>query len=1034
MKTRPMPVVLESGGAGARLDLDPSALKLWQHQRDAIDRCDQYFDSKSQKSCLVHMPTGTGKTGVMAVLASRRAAASAVLLVCPSAALVEQLMKELRNDFWARINAPQEWRPEYVYQALPGSIDALAAKLAAVDHGRVVIVATIQAIQQIYADDAIKKLAGSVGTILFDEGHREPAPIWAKVVRGFGVPTVLLSATPFRGDLKVFNVDDDHMHFLSFDAAVDEALIRGVKVEERPLAVDTHLFAKQIVEERDRLIRDGAFDHECKVIVRAASESTVSDLFDACVLALDGRDDGVLAMHNNFTDSGEVGALRRSSVPSLKDRSEHILIHQFMLVEGIDDPACTMLAVFEPFTSTRMLVQQIGRLTRQPAGQLGRQAERARVLARIGDGVDAQWRSFLRYDQACIKNGGKPPIRNGQEVLGKLVEVLPEFDFIGGKFRERLDLQNTDLSPDLRFPRSALVYEIDPEFNLDDFASDVSALLEEEDRYQHQLGAVMGKACRYHVSLGLTQTPFLAESLFQTASLDVTIYAISGKRLYFYDSAGLWIDELEHVGARVSPVNLQSLLPEESANAISFLAVKNTDLGPLALRGRTLSARSLERSGAFMGEHMNVVTRAAGWVQRSRRAVGFSRARVRDGDGYEVTASEFAEWCDQIEQELELQPATAPLFKRFAIPAAIPADTTPVNILVDMQELAEQFSVGGKEVTIDPDGLCVDIVPDPAPKAPAPYRFDVTIDSKIHTVWIQWDRKKKKYWLTSSTLSQVKANTDAKASLTKRLNQLQAFRVITADHRHAYVDGDFYSLDLDLADPDGAARLVLDLVTAVDELGAITSEKGTPAGEHLDTWREGSLFRFVDDQLVDGRGNNAFGTTFPAVVCDDLGMEAGDFIGVDEATERQRVAFLVCKHKHGEAGVSTSAFYDVSGQGLKNLAYLKSDGADVPGSPRKFDNDWILTADKLTDHVPRRRAGPGSLRFRSMLSRAKRSPGAERSIWLVCAGGMLSRSKLEEAFKEKPPRAHVLQFYHLVVSAFSACQSVGVQLKIFCSK
>lgn len=980
------------------------------------------------------MPTGTGKTGVMAVLASRRSLDAAVLVVCPSAALVEQLMKEMGSDFWERIGADQSWRLQEVHQALPGSIDALITKLDAITGARVVIVATIQAIQQIYADGAISKLAGRIGTILFDEGHREPAPIWAKVVRGFGVPTVLFSATPFRGDLKVFNVDDAHMHFLSFDCAVDKALIRGVKIDELLLELDTYKFAQQVIHERDRLIHDGVFGQDCKVIVRAASESTVNDLFDAFVLALGGREDGVLALHNNFIDSGEARALRKNTVPPLKGRTERFLIHQFMLVEGIDDPACTILAVYEPFTSTRMLVQQIGRLTRQPAGQVGRQAERARVLARTGDDVVAQWKSFLRYDQACIKNGGEPPIRNGQEILGKIVEVLPEFDYISGKFRERLDLENGDLSPDLRFPRSALVYEIDNAFDLDNFASDVSALLEEKDRYQHQLGVVPEKACRYHVSLGLTQTPFLAESLFQTASLDVTIYAVAGRRLYFYDSAGLWIDDLEQIGARVSPADLQSLLPKESANSISFLAVKNTDLGPLALRSRTLSARSLGRSGAFMGEHMNVVTRATGWVQRTRRSVGFSRGRVRDGDGYDVTATQYAEWCEQIDEEVESRAATAPLFKRFAIPTAIPADTTPVNILVDMQELSEQFSIGDKNVTIDPDGLCVDVVPDTAPKAPGPFRFEVAIEGKKHTVWIKWDRKKKKYWLTSSTLSQVKAKTDVKASLTKRLNQLQAFRVITADHGHAYVDGDFYSIDIDLTDRNGAARLVLDLVTAVDGLGTLTSEKGTPAGERLATWREGSLFRFVDDQVVTGRGNNSFGTTFPAVVCDDLGTEVGDFIGVDDTAENQRVAFLVCKHKTGDAGVSASAFYDVSGQALKNLAYLKSDGEEVPGSDRKFDSDWTLSANKLTDHVARRRSGPGSLAFRSMLSKVKRSPGSDRSIWLVCAGGMLSQSKLEEAFKEKPPKAHVLQFYHLVISAYSACQSVGVQLRIFCAK
>jgi hypothetical protein len=68
-----------------------------------------------------------------------------------------------------------------------------------------------------------------------------------------------------------------------------------------------------------------------------------------------------------------------------------------------------------------------------------------------------------------------------------------------------------------------------------------------------------------------------------------------------------------------------------------------------------------------------------------------------------------------------------------------------------------------------------------------------------------------------------------------------------------------------------------------------------------------------------------------------------------------------------------------------------------------------------------------------MLARVKQSPGAEREIWLVCAGGMLSKFALEREFQSSPPKAHVLQFYHLVISTYSAYQSVGVNLKIFSS-
>lgn len=303
----------------------------------------------------------------------------------------------------------------------------------------------------------------------------------------------------------------------------------------------------------------------------------------------------------------------------------------------------------------------------------------------------------------------------------------------------------------------------------------------------------------------MNQSPFLAEYLFQAASLEVTIYALIGRRLYFYDSAVLWIDELDELTGRLRPMQLRSLLPEDVDNTVSFLAVKNTDLGPSALRSRSLSARSLERAGVFMGEHMNVVTRAGGWADGTRRAVGFSRSRVRDGAGTELTATEFRDWCAEIDGLLKAKRPGSQILSRFAAPTDAPADTTPINILVDMLELTGQFNSPTTQVDakFDPDGLCVDIEADAGPTAPEPFRFALKVDGADVKVWIKWDAKKRKYWLTSPALSHVKSKSEAKVSLAKRLNQLQPFRIITADLQHAYVNGAFYALDLDLAKPDG---------------------------------------------------------------------------------------------------------------------------------------------------------------------------------------------------------------------------------------
>ena len=93
------------------LVLDSAALNLWDHQRAAVNECDRYFaEGPAQQSALVHFPTGAGKTGIMAVLARRRAETAPAIVVCPSAALVLQLEREFRTDFWAKIGAPDDWR------------------------------------------------------------------------------------------------------------------------------------------------------------------------------------------------------------------------------------------------------------------------------------------------------------------------------------------------------------------------------------------------------------------------------------------------------------------------------------------------------------------------------------------------------------------------------------------------------------------------------------------------------------------------------------------------------------------------------------------------------------------------------------------------------------------------------------------------------------------------------------------------------------------------------------------------------------
>lgn len=1005
-------------------------LALWPHQRAAVDRTLGFLSQPAdRRAVLIHHPTGAGKTGIMAAVGRVRAETKPVLVVCPSAALVGQLETQFRAAFWDRIGAPEGWRFWHTARLTITRVDRVKEVIAAAAGEAVAVFATIQALQQIHAHDAeYQKLHDVFGAVFFDEGHREPAPQWGRAARGLGAPVVLFSATPYRNDLKIFEVNQDFTSFVSFQAAAEGGLIRPVDVEERALPLPAAAFAAEVVALRDDLVAVGRARPHDKMIIRADNAGEVEDLFEAlrALLQQAGRDDGVLAIHDTFRHEGAGTAWKWDEVPpNLSGRAERFLIHQHMLTEGIDDPACTLLAIYSAFRNERQLVQQVGRLTRHP-GPPGVVAPPALVFGRIGDGVADMWRRFLAYDQACIDNNGRPPLRD-RAFVDRILAALPELDYIEGQFRRRADFEDPAIAAELRVPLAASIYETRVGFDLDAFTAAVTQALDEEDRIETvMLPLVTDPSCRFHLSVGLHQTPLLAESLFQTASLDVTVYAHRAGRLYFYDTRGLWIDEYDDLGPRLRPEALSGLLPE-SGRGVSAMTLRNTDLGPLALRGRSLQAASLAQAGVFLGEQTHVVTRATGRPKDGvRRTLGFTSARVRESEGPTVTLGQFSSWCDAIGAELDVAPPPALLFGRFASAIDPPGNPLPQNILVELDQYQDIFLDSHNEpVQFDLDSACADIAPRQGGPAGFDLAFDIGIDGRSVPVWIRWDAKKGRYWLSSRELTLLHDRDSPKVTLLSRLNRRQPFRIII-DSRTVYAYGRFYAIDLRLGAADGPGRLVLGLLTGVAGLGAITSEKGELAAE-ADTWPDGSLFGFIDGALAVGAHNRPFGPTFEALVCDDLGQEVADFIGVDE-TVALRVVLIPAKWTKGEAGAGASKLYDVTGQALKNLSYLKADGQPLAGSATRFDGKW-----KLKDgRVPRRRIGPGSAAFRKMYQRVRSDPAASREVWLVLAGGILSKKAVKSAFEAAAPPAHALQTFHLLLSTYAACQSLGIELKIFC--
>jgi superfamily II DNA or RNA helicase len=80
---------------------------LWDHQNTAINQMVQYINNYKEKptnkSALVQMPTGSGKSGVIAVLSTFTQNIRFVLVLTPRSSLRDQLHKDINGRFYNRI-------------------------------------------------------------------------------------------------------------------------------------------------------------------------------------------------------------------------------------------------------------------------------------------------------------------------------------------------------------------------------------------------------------------------------------------------------------------------------------------------------------------------------------------------------------------------------------------------------------------------------------------------------------------------------------------------------------------------------------------------------------------------------------------------------------------------------------------------------------------------------------------------------------------------------------------------------------------
>ena len=1011
-------------------------LPLWQHQVRAVDIFERYLNDTTKAgaaAALVSMPTGTGKTAVIAHLVTSVGDLSRdVIILTPWKGLSKQLLEDLTERQWANLGVSKP--AGLSVRHIPSTANWLAHLQEKPTHRRVWI-GTISKVLSVWRKkernaEHMEAVFKNVEFAVIDECHYEPAESWSQAIQAMKLRTCLLTATPFRNDNRHFDISPNNNYRYSHREAEDGKVLRRPIFDSLGPSADTNTFTTNLLA----WLEKNNVTSEERVLIRCDRLEDVRDI----VTTLNERGETAIGFHHQFSKSGDANL--RVAVPAPSDRPlRRFWVHQHKLSEGFDDPNLRILAFYKIFSNDRSMVQQIGRVLRNP--KLDEPAP-ALVVAPDITAVRDTWKRYLAYDlETPHEEASSFPA-----VVGNLLKNQPNNIYWSGQFRPNVDLESPELWQEFKYSTNVRVWRDERKtrnsattrITQEDFELLIESItlewrranrlvfgpfIPEEDPKTRVIGWV-----------GMTNSQVLRQAAHVETRLGYTALVWHDGFIFYSDSDGSVPRLLAETFNRPQIASLHRTMPEDAV--VTSVSLINSDLGRDSIRSRSLRARDLNNVASEIGESTYAWSNAQAFVSdsvprdgatsvgdesaRFGRYVGTKNSRIHDYRADLGPFEEFHAWVRDRAYDLNSTAGTAPSLGRYATEATIPRDTTPLHVLLDLN--SDQFkyfeAAAADELVLENSGGEVD----------ATGNFSISVNNTSIAASINWDSDKLRYHISSPDLNNLQKNiaeVGGRGVLTS-INSNQSFRVATPSGS-VYSHGHFWSLDNRRTDNDG----ILGVLTAHADLGSAFEEKGNPTS--LKGWPSNSVFGIIETKLVP----NSLNSGSPFLICTDLGAEIADFIAYDDST----VAFIHAKATKKVdkdtkvvkgSDLSASAFHEVASQAIKNLRYLTLGNKDVPKTDY-WSKDWTH-AGHSTSRIRMSMGTPiqsGSDIWKA-IDRRIQSHGYQREVWVV-AGASLSLTKLKVELAKKSPEPHAAQAYVLLTGLWSTAQQCGIRLRVFCS-
>lgn len=362
-------------------------------QRQAYEALLKHFgSSNAPRSVIVELPTGTGKTGLLAV-APFGLSRARVLILMPNVKLAKDISDALdivaqpdSNVFkrFGLVDAKTLDEMELFVLRLEGAVSKNDLR----EHQ--IIVANYHQLQDV--EKWFEGQSDLIDLIIIDEAHHQAAETYQEVLAFFPTAKVIgLTATPFRTDSK--KLDGERIYKYHFHEAIADGVIRNIRVSNvspehltlgftdqastqyslkdvlklkeqawfnRGIALSQDCcdsIARKAKEKLEELRKD--FPNEPHQIIAAAISKRHAREFVKPAFEKLGLKVGLVSSAPEDVENNE------DTFAKLKQGKLDVIIHIGMLGEGFDHPPLGVAAIFRPYKSLNPYIQFIGRVIRR---------------------------------------------------------------------------------------------------------------------------------------------------------------------------------------------------------------------------------------------------------------------------------------------------------------------------------------------------------------------------------------------------------------------------------------------------------------------------------------------------------------------------------------------------------------------------------------------------------------------------------------------------------------------------------------------